>query len=374
MWRTALRLALLLGVVAPEHARAEPRVPPSLDDLWASYRDRYITADGAVIDPSRRNDVTSEAQSYALLQAVWMRDRATFERVWSWTHSHLRRPDGLYSWHWSPATGAIVDANNATDGDIDLAFALAMASIVFERPAYADTASEIIRAIRTTASLRSQAGWLPSAGNWASDERVINLSYFYPYVAPWFDRLDPDAGWNGTRELGYVLVEAALGASPDALPADFNVLTPAGTLAPLPEGHGLSRAFSYDAMRIAWRLELACSLSRDPRACGVSESLGRRLVADYLRRGRIVSQYSTAGVAGTTEQSTSFYAALLPVVSRIAPEVAREWRTTHLGPDALETLMRAGDRYYDANWVWFGLAAADGVIAERTPSRAALRR
>lgn len=369
----ALCLALLLGSGAPAPVQASPPVPPTLDRLWASYRDRYIMPDGAVIDPSRRNDVTSEAQSYAMLQAVWMRDRATFDRVWAWTQSRLTRADGLYSWHWSPTSGAVVDTNNATDGDIDLAFALAMASIVFERPAYAAAARTIVRAIRTHASLRSEAGWLPSAGNWAGDERVINLSYFYPYVAPWFERLDPDVGWDATRAFGHALVEQALGAGTEALPADFNVLTAAGTLAPLPDGHGLSRSFSYDAMRIVWRLELGCSLLRDARACGVSASLGQRLVAHYRRHGRIVTRYSATGEAGTTEEATSFYAALLPVVSRIAPDLARQWRTTHLGPEAVDKLMQAGDRYYDANWVWFGLAAADGFIQRRTPPLDRLR-
>jgi hypothetical protein len=39
-----------------------------------------------------------------------------------------------------------------------------------------------------------------------------------------------------------------------------------------------------------------------------------------------------------------------------------------VGDDALDHLMRVDDRYYDANWAWFGLAAADGILARRTPS------
>ena len=38
-----------------------------------------------------------------------------------------------------------------------------------------------------------------------------------------------------------------------------------------------------------------------------------------------------------------------------------------LGPDALEALLVAPDRYYDHNWVWFGLALDRGLIEERTP-------
>lgn len=368
-------LALMSGIVGPLQPVQSPAAAASqLEVLWTSYRSRYITPSGAVIDPSRRDEVTSEAQSYALLQAVWMRDRATFERVWAWTRTHLRRTDGLHSWLWSSATRAVIDANNATDGDIDVALALAMASIVFEQPSWAADARAIVQAIRTNASLGSRAGWFPSAGNWAGAERVVNLSYFYPYAAPWFERLDPGVGWENTRAMGYALVEQSLAGGSDALPADFNVLTVAGTLEALPDGHASSRAFSYDAMRIAWRLELACTLQQDTQACRLSETLGRRLVAQYRRQGRIVAQYSASGAPTGSHEAASFYAALLPVVTRIAPDVAREWRATHLGPEALAAMMRAGDRYYDANWIWFGLAAADGVIHARTPSPAKLRR
>jgi endo-1,4-beta-D-glucanase Y len=350
--------------------RSRPAVTPAaqLDTLWTAYRNRHITADGAVVDPRRQGHVTSEAQSYALVRAVWMGDRATFRRVIAWTEVHLARPDGLHAWLWDPVTGRVLDPNTATDGDLDIAYALAMASVAFDHPPYAEQARRLIRAIRTRASITTTAGWFPSAGNWAQDERVINLSYFYPYAVPWFEQLDPGVGWDETKALGYDLVKQALDAGPDALPADFNILTADGILQPLPAQHPLSRVFSYDAMRIGWRLELACGSLRDSRACQLSEALAQRMRTRFERDHRLVTQYSPAGTALNDEQSTSFYAAFLPAFTRMAPAVARDWRATHLSPDALEAMMRADDRYYDANWTWFGLAAADGMLQARTPS------
>jgi hypothetical protein len=60
-------------------------------------------------------------------------------------------------------------------------------------------------------------------------------------------------------------------------------------------------------------------------------------------------------------------------MTRVVPQRARRWRVRELGDDALDQLMRVDDRYYDANWAWFGLAAADGVLARRTPSLDRLR-
>lgn len=368
---------ILMLLVARDASCQTSRLPLSpeaqLDALWASYCERYVRPAGDVVDPMRHGQVTSEAQSYALVRAVWMRDRATFERVLAWTDAHLRRPDGLYSWLWEPASARVLDANSATDADIDIAYALAMASVVFDRPAYAMQARDLVRAIRTQASLTTSAGWFPSAGNWAAAESVINLSYFYPYAVPWFERLDPGGGWAATRALGYALVRQALDAGPSALPADFNQLTHDGVLRPLPAGHSLSRLFSYDAIRISWRLEMACRLAKDVHACRLSEALVDRLRALARRDGRLVTQYSVEGAAHNAEESTSVYAASLPAFTRVAPDLARDWRATHLNGEALDALMRGTSRYYDANWAWFGLAAADGFLEARTPSPDRLR-
>lgn len=372
MIRLLIFLALLV-VLQGGRAAGQPASPSrssdaGLDVLWRAYRDRYITAAGEVVDPSRNRLVSSEAQSYALVRAVWMRDRATFERVLTWTDGHLRRPDGLYAWAWDPATAQLIDANSATDGDIEIAYALAMASVVFDRPAWASRARDIVRAIRASASVSTSVGWFPSAGNWAGPERIVNLSYFYPYATPWFARLDPEGEWEAVDRLGYTLVERSLETGAFGLPADFNVLMPDGTLAALPARHALSADFSYDAMRISWRLEMACRLVKDPRACVLSAKLVTRLRALLDRDGRLVTRYAPDGTPRHDEQSMSFFAAFLPAFSRVAPDLAREWRATRLGDEAVTALMAAPARYYDANWTWFGLAGADGRISANTPS------
>jgi cellulose synthase (UDP-forming)/endoglucanase len=146
-----------------------------------------------------------------------------------------------------------------------------------------------------------------------------------------------------------------------------------GALSPLPEGHMLGRTFSFDSIRIAWRLELACQLMRDRRACDLSATLARHVEAVVARDGRFVTSYDAGGTPLTTRTSLSFPAAFLPAMTRVVPDRARSWRARELGDEALDQLMRVDDRYYDANWAWFGLAAADGVLVRRTPSLDRLR-
>ena len=72
--RRLIAAGLVMVCLAPGLAAAQ-EVPGTPEDtlaaLWQSYRDRYITAKGEVIDPSREGRVSSEAQSYALVRAVW---------------------------------------------------------------------------------------------------------------------------------------------------------------------------------------------------------------------------------------------------------------------------------------------------------------
>jgi hypothetical protein len=148
-----LRPVLLLLLAALTGAACRPAAAPRsaearLDALWRAYLRAYVRDSGEVVDPLRDGRVSSEAQSYAMVRAVWMRDRDTFERVDRWTARHLRREDGLHAWLWDPTAQRIVDANTATDGDVEIAFALAMASVVFERPEYATRARDIVLAPR----------------------------------------------------------------------------------------------------------------------------------------------------------------------------------------------------------------------------------
>lgn len=355
----------VLALVVTNCARVTPERRLSL--MWSAYRANHMTDAGYAIDPLRSGHVTSEAQSYALLQSAWLGDRETFDRVLHWTKTHLQRPDGLFSWLWDPAAdGRIVDANTATDGDIDIAFALIIAADAFREPAYRDEAARIVRAIRQHASLRVGDDWFPSAGNWAGPDRVVNLSYFAPYAFAYFDALDPGAGWLRAIDIGYQLLADTTRGRPARLPPDFMSVTADGAVTPLPDTSRLSEEFSFDAIRIAWRIEMDCRLRSERRACAAQPLIGR--AKDILARdGRLVSRYSVGGHPQTSQESLSFYGALLPSFSRAHPDIAQAWRQGRLSDRSLTELGEAKNRYYDANWVWFGLALADGVAVARTP-------
>ena len=88
-------------------ATAASRVDhPFFETTWQRYRDRFIQADGRVIDWENDDQrTTSEGQAYAMLRALLIDDRETFDRVLNWGEQNLARrdDDGVlidHLWAW----------------------------------------------------------------------------------------------------------------------------------------------------------------------------------------------------------------------------------------------------------------------------------
>jgi endoglucanase len=102
---------------------------------WRSYAARFIAPEGRVIDNANGGVSHSEGQGYGMLLAAKAGDAARFDALWRWTaHTLQIRKDGLLAWKWDPAAKAVTDTNNATDGDILVAWALLDARRPADRP------------------------------------------------------------------------------------------------------------------------------------------------------------------------------------------------------------------------------------------------
>ena len=357
-------VGLAVGCGSPS---AVPPAAAALIQAWATYKSAYIASDGYVLDRTRgRGETTSEGQGYALLRAALVRDPKTFARVFDWSEQHLRRTDGLYSWRYSPDARQIIDPNTAADADQEIALALVIGGSVFANRGYVNRARDILLAIRRQEAIRINDSWFPAAGNWATNERIVNLSYFLPYAYQYFAQLDPDGGWTRVIDIGYDLIANALQAPARKLVPDFMVVSLDGRISSLPAGSPLSGDFSSDAMRIYWRVAVDCRLRLRARACG--DPLRAETLTGLLTRdGVLFTRYTVAGIPQERTESLSFYGAALPYLQIFAPAAAEAVRSEHLTESALREVSTVSDRYYDANWTWFGIAAADGFISSQMP-------
>ncbi len=112
---------------------------------WQYYKQQVVKAGGCVEDDFSGIS-HSEAQGFTMVLATLFMDRAQFDATWSWTRANLQRSDKLISWAWQ--NGHVTDPNNATDGDLLIAWALLRAGHFFNEPAYTGEALAIGQAIQ----------------------------------------------------------------------------------------------------------------------------------------------------------------------------------------------------------------------------------
>ncbi|MCJ2082089.1 glycosyl hydrolase family 8 [Methylobacterium sp. J-090] len=245
---------------------------------------RFVTAEGRVVDDYNGGISHSEGQGYGMLAAALSGNREAFDRIWSWTRDTLFvREDGLAAWRWDPhAEPHVTDRNNATDGDLLIAWALIEGgerwhgSYAAEGRRIADAvAQRMVFAVGPKRFLR------PAAVGFGAEDRadgpVVNLSY---WVFPALVRLaaaDPAGPWTKLIDGGLDLLEASR-FGPARLPSDW--ISVAGS--PSPSEREPAR-FGYDAVRIP--LYLAWAFPReDARLQGFSTVLaeGHPQVIDLL--------------------------------------------------------------------------------------------
>ncbi len=248
----ALVLLSLLGLLLTSCSRPVPPPMADLDPaLWHDYREAFITGDGRVIDVGNGGVSHTEGQGYGMLLAVAANDRATFDRLWGWTRTHLSRPnDPFFSFRWNDAsTPPIPDINNASDGEVLIAWALARADQRWHDEAYRKEAIILASAIRALLLRQSAIGTvlLPGMEGFEHPTHItVNPSYWIFPAFRALDRIDPSRQWDELSESGQALLsEGRFGAA--GLPPDWVNITADGELE---LGSAEYSRFSFDAVRV----------------------------------------------------------------------------------------------------------------------------
>lgn len=254
------RRLLLTGCAATLLAFSIPGIAaPS--PQWQLFRETFIEGSGRVMDPENGGVSHSEGQGYGLIMAAAFNDRSTFDAIWAWTRRHLgRRDDGLFSWQWLPpsAPPSVPDHNNASDGDLLIAWGLCRGARQWQDGPLLVQA----KALAGTILNRLLRPWgdrvllIPGMDGFDKPEGLIlNPSYWvYPALRDLADIL-PDDRWAALRRGGHALLDLCrFGLY--ALPADWVSFAPArlggqhpdfGQPTPAP---GFPARFGYDAIRI----------------------------------------------------------------------------------------------------------------------------
>lgn len=313
---------------------------------WDDFQRRYMAPEGYVLDRYNGGAPHSEGQGYALLVAAEAGDLASFERIHAWTATNLRRrPDGLHAWRHRPDSATPVgDSNNATDGDIMIAWALMRAAERFSRPAYDTEAAAIAAQVigLCTMEMGQRLVLLPGRHGFVQRGHVtLNPSYYiFPALLD-FEALVPTPRWRQLVADGLETCcrQAAFGRW--SLPADW-IEVPRDVAEPTRLATDKPARFSFDALRVplhlAWggrigepALHKCGAFWDDPvhrgqvpawvdlHSDGMSPYPGHAGVVAVARLARAVAAgQRTRPDLPRVAQATDYYGAALTLLARVA--------------------------------------------------------
>jgi endoglucanase len=219
---------------------------------WTTYQQAFVAPDGRVRDPNQNSISHSEGQGYGLLLALMNDDRPAFDRILKWTVDNLQvRRDALLAWSWGRRPNGdwnVIDYNNASDGDILIAFALLKAAQRWDDLMYRQAAQRLIRDIRTQLAVTVQDYQLiaPAYFGFNGDAgHVFNTGYLVLPAFAEFARTDDEVFWNRVLTDSRRLLERG-SFSRFKLPADWVSLANGQVTV----DRARSPYFGYEAIRL----------------------------------------------------------------------------------------------------------------------------
>ncbi|TDG18312.1 cellulase [Paraburkholderia silviterrae] len=367
---------------------------------WNTFKRDLLSADGRVIDASTPRQVTvSEGQSYALFFALVANDRASFDKVLTWTENNLAQGDlatHLPAWIWgrtdigedgaalsasatssatasaaaSDASGphaqkpawGVIDAHSASDADLWIAYTLLEAGRLWSVRRYTALGMLMARNI-----VRQESADLPGLGRTVLPGPVgfkldkntwrLNPSYVPLQLMRRFAlalQAAPEAPeWKAMLASSTQLVNgtAPHGYSPDWV--EYRAQSGGkGTFAPDGQSHAES---AYNAIRVyLWAGMLAHDDPLRSATLATFAPLSSFVAAHGFPPERVDTQ---TGTAGPNEGNGGFSAALAPYLSALGrtdladAQVARSRALAQKSPPG----------YYSSVLMLFGLGYLQGL-------------
>jgi endoglucanase len=328
---------------------------------WDRFVDRFIQADGRVIDLTFDGKSTSEGQSYALFFALVANDRAQFDTVLEWTSANLadgRLGEQLPGWLWGKHDDghwAIKDRNAAADADLWLAYALLEAGRLWQAPQYDALGRKLLELVRRHEVAHAGAAGpvlLPGpVGFVLSNDRFrVNPSYLPGFMLEYFAAVDPTGPWAEVWQ-SYARLAPEIYAA--GVAPDLYVVSSRGVVTQDTER---TPAGSYDAIRVYLWAGMSGEQSQEIV----------RLVAPFAElirtRGAPPEKVNPAtGVALEGDYSPSgFSGAALPFLAALHEDELLRAQVSRLTADAARAKLGAATNYYDQALILFGQGWLDG--------------
>lgn len=308
-----------------------------LNNTWQGYKHYFINQVGRVIRPLE-NDTVSEGQAYAMLRAVFMSDKETFDLCYRWTEKNISRirekSDNLLAWHWQE--GKVTDWMPASDADIDYALSLILAQTRWPNQApndledYGSKAKKILADILNLETYSTASGRL-YLSPWILDPNhngkfPVNPSYYSPAHFRVFYEFSNDKRWQNLIDTTYYLLDSLEkkfdGKVGKGLIPDWCSVSNNDEFFQL---EGKNSEFGWEAVRIPFRIGLDFLWFKSKQAQDFFQSGFLQFIeGEYKRNGKIYCQYSYDGLCNNKYENILFYAAYYIVLDIAKSVYARD--------------------------------------------------
>lgn len=327
-------LSYAAGSILPGHV-AQAVLDQTVRSFYDAWKQEYLSLECGpgryvvLTGVSGSNLTVSEAHGYGMILAAFMAGhdpdaRAIFDGMYAYFREHPTASHAnLMSWNQSQSCSDSDGQDSASDGDLDIAYALLLADkqwgscgpINYLNEALSVLADIKAGALDATAQYVLLGDWvLPDDAPYYASTRS---SDFMPDHYRSFHAASSDAAWEGLRARTYQIVnELQTNYSPvSGLIPDF-IINPLTAAAPAPpqflEG-GNDGAYDYNACRDPWRLATDFLVSGEPLAQAAVQTINTWIRAATANApANIRSGYQLDGSAspGSDYLSMAFVAPL----------------------------------------------------------------
>lgn len=292
--------------------------------LYPSWKESYVTPEGAggnlrVISPDLEyesgyvgHDTVSEGIGYGMILSSHADDKETFDGLWNYAKSHLNK-NGLMSWRIK-ADNTPFETDSASDADLDIAYALYVASTKWG--GYEEDLLAMLENI-TAHDIENNTGVLKPGDEWGG-ESVTSIAYNRPGYYPLFFNLTGNPKWDEVAKTSrdtLTDILSRIDASQTGLVPDWH--NSQGE--PVWEMGDDSYNFSWNATRYPWAESMAVLFY-----CGhpgpidehASQALG--LLNSFFEKNDaedIVAGYSLDGTPLVNYNELTFYSVLATAAS-----------------------------------------------------------
>lgn len=237
----------------------------SLYGSWSEYKNLFIAEDGRVIDKVNNNITHSESIGYAMYLSIKNNDLETFKKIHSWYKNNLTKNKfGLISWKWGQSEDAswkTLDFNNASDGDLWIAYDNLLMYEKTQEARYKDDALLLMKNIKKHLIInhRDSLYLLPGKIGFNTEKDFqINLSYYLFFIFDKFTQYDDDSVWINLKKDGLLLMEnsrfSSLNLHADWININKNTLEITTWK---------NNSFAYDALRVPLNILLSDIKNKD---------------------------------------------------------------------------------------------------------------